>query len=128
MKIRRNALLKLSALSLSVACLALGASGANAQNQDAMQKMMKSTVMLAANNARVASEVCGVDASTVSNYKSSASKKFGQDSNFAADWDMGWKNAAKTVAGFQQMKAGNSKEYDEQKSATCEDLQEQMKQ
>jgi hypothetical protein len=127
MKIRRNALLKLSALSLSAACLALSASGANAQNQDATQKLMKSGVLLAANNARVASEVCGVDASTVSGYKNSMSKRFGQDASFAADWDTGWKNAAKTVAGFQQMKASNSKEYDEQKSATCGDLQEQMK-
>lgn len=127
MKIRRNALLKLSALSFSAACLALGASGANAQSQDATQKLMKSGVQFAANNARVAAEVCGVDASTVSSYKNSASKKFGQDTNFAADWDTGWKNAAKTIAGFQQMKASNPKEYDQQKSATCSDLQEQMK-
>ncbi|SMG57045.1 hypothetical protein SAMN06265784_10957 [Paraburkholderia susongensis] len=82
---------------------------------------------LAANNARVASEVCGVDASTVSGYKNSASKKFSQDPSFAADWDTGWKNAAKTVASFQQMKTSSPKDYDEQKSATCSDLQEQMK-
>ncbi|SMG57059.1 hypothetical protein [Paraburkholderia susongensis] len=127
MNIRRNALLKLSVISFSAACLALGASGANAQNQDATQKLMKSAVLLAANNARVASEVCGVDASTVSGYKNSASKKFSQDPSFAADWDTGWKNAAKTVASFQQMKTSSPKDYDEQKSATCSDLQEQMK-
>jgi hypothetical protein len=127
MKIRRNALLKLSAVSIGAACLVFSASGANAQSQDAAQKLMKSGVLLAANNARVASEVCGVDASTVSGYKNSVSKKFGQDPTFAADWDTGWKDAAKTVTGFKQMKASNSKEYDEQKSATCDDLKEQMK-
>ena len=127
MKISCNAIPTLSALALGAVCLTLGAGAANAQDQDAMQKLAKSGVQFAANNARVAAEVCGVDASTVSGYKNSASRKFSQDPNFATDWDMGWKNAAKTVAAFQQMKASNPTEYDQQKSATCSDMKEQMK-
>lgn len=100
---------------------------AHAQSQDQMQKLAKTGVQFAANNARVASEVCGVDASTVSNYKTGAGRKFAQDADFAKDWDMGWKNAAQTVAGLQQMKASNPKEYDQQKSAICSDMQQQMK-
>jgi hypothetical protein len=126
MKTRAPAWLNAS-LAVSAVAIALGTGIAHAQTQDPMQKLAKSGVQFAANNARVASEVCGVDASTVSNYKSTASKKFAQDPDFAKDWDLGWKNAAQTVNGLQQMKTSSPKDYDQQKSAICSDMQQQMK-
>jgi hypothetical protein len=111
-----------------VAFAAVAAAGAaNAQDQDQSQKLAKLGVQFAANNARVASEVCGVDASTVSNYKSEASRKFVLDPDFAKDWDAGWKGAAQTVNGLQQMKTSNPQEYDQQKGAICSDMQREMK-
>ncbi|CAG9248060.1 hypothetical protein [Paraburkholderia unamae] len=126
MKIRSYSFVRFSLMACAAA-LTLGAGVAHAQSQDQMQKLAKSGAQFAANNARVASEVCGVDASTVSNYKSNAGKKFSQDRDFAKDWDAGWQNAAQTVNGMRQMKQNNPKEFDQQKAAICGDLQQQMK-
>jgi hypothetical protein len=111
----------------TAAAIACCAGVAHAQSQEQMQQLAKTTVQFAANNARVASEVCGIDASTVSSYKTGVSKKFAQDADFAKDWELGWKKAAQTVNGLQQMKSSNPQEYDQQKSAICSDMQQQMK-
>jgi hypothetical protein len=126
MKIRAYPLAHFSVVALAAA-MTLGTGAACAQSQDQMQKLAKSGVQFAANNARVDSEVCGVDASTVSNYKSGASKKFAPDTDFAKDWDMGWQNAAQAVNSMRQMKQSNPKEYDQQKAAICGYLQNQLK-
>lgn len=121
MIIRRPILFFVSVVTFAVAGVA------HAQDQDQALKLAKLGVQFAANNARVASEVCGVDASTVSNYKDTASRKFVQDPDFSKDWDAGWKSAAQTVSGLQQMKASNPQEYDQQKGAICSDMQREMK-
>jgi len=116
-------------LRIAAALTALGfcAGVAHAQGADQMQKLAKAGVQFSANNARVASEVCGVDASTVADYKRAASRKFAQDADFAKDWDAGWAHAAQTVDGLRQMKAGSPDEYAQQKSAICSDMRQQMK-
>jgi hypothetical protein len=124
--IRIPTLLSASVVAFAVAAMAPAAS-AQDQDQDQSQKLAKLGVQFAANNARVASEVCGVDASTVSNYKNAASQKFVLDPDFAKDWDAGWKGAAQTVNGLQQMKTSNPQEYDQQKGAICSDMQREMK-
>jgi hypothetical protein len=111
---------------VAAAVFALGSGVAHAQSQDP-QKLAKLGVQFSATNARVAREVCNIDASTVSNYKTSASKKFAQDPDFEKDWSAGWQQAAQSVNGMQQMKASNPKEYDQQKAAICSDMQQQMK-
>ncbi|WP_052421011.1 hypothetical protein [Paraburkholderia ferrariae] len=111
---------------VAAAAFALGSGVAHAQSQDP-QKLAKMGVQFSATNARVAQEVCNIDVSTVSNYKTSASKKFAQDPDFEKDWKSGWQQAAQSVNGMQQMKASNPKEYEQQKAAICSDMQQQMK-
>ncbi|WP_322010729.1 hypothetical protein [Paraburkholderia sp. J12] len=126
MKTRTDTLFSAPAALLAAAAFALGSGVAHAQSQDP-QKLAKMGVQFSATNARVAQEVCNIDASTVSNYKTSASKKFAQDPDFEKDWSAGWQQAAQSVNGMQQMKASNPKEYEQQKAAICSDMQQQMK-
>lgn len=127
MKIRARAPLNLSIALFAAAGLSLGVSAAHAQSQEQMRKLAKASVQAAAGNARIASEVCGVDATTVTNYRNSINGKFPQETDFATDWNTGWKNAAATISNMQQMKTSSPKDYDQQKSATCSDMRQHMK-
>ncbi|CAM2156680.1 conserved exported protein of unknown function [Pararobbsia alpina] len=110
------------AAAIAGASLMLSVQPAFAQNQDAMQKLAATGVQFAGSNARVATDVCGVDAGTVSKYKDSSKKKFAQDTNFEADWQLGWQKAQKTVTGYVEMKNRDPKEYETQKTAACAEM------
>jgi hypothetical protein len=126
MKIRQDSLLKLSMMTLGLTCAALSCGYASAQGSDAAQKAASAQVRLAANYARLATDVCGADAKTVETYKTSVGKQF-PDQNFAADWTTGW-NARQFAKDFEGMKAHLSPaDYEKQKTDTCSDAREQMK-
>lgn len=112
---------------LATAAMTLAMGRTYAMSQDQMLKLAKMGAQFAANNARVASEVCGVDQAAVSKYKDGASKQFAQDRDFASDWDLGWKNAARTIDGLRQMKTSDAKEYEQHRAAICSDMRRQMK-
>ncbi|MFT4065060.1 hypothetical protein [Paraburkholderia sp.] len=126
MNIRHDPLLKLSVMALGFACSVFASGYATAQSSDAAQKAASAQVQLAANYARLATDVCGADAKSVEEYKTSVGKQF-QDQNFAADWATGW-NTHKFVTDFQSMKAHlSAADYEQQKADTCKNAQEQMK-
>jgi hypothetical protein len=126
MNIRHDLLLKLSVMALGFAGVLFASGYATAQSSGAAQKAASAQVQLAANYARLATDLCGADPKSVEAYKTSVSKDF-QDQNFAADWTTGW-NARKFVNDFQSMKAHLSPaDYQQQKADTCKNAQEQMK-
>jgi hypothetical protein len=119
---------KVYVVKVCLAGLMFSALPAFAQSQDSVQKLATMGAQFAGSNAHVASDLCGVDASTLSKYKDAQKKQFAQDSNFEADWQTGWQKAQKTVTGYAELKSQNPKEYEAQRAASCSEMSDQFKQ
>jgi hypothetical protein len=79
-------------------------------------------VMMSANIARGAADVCHIDATKVANFKRAARAQFPDAPDFDAEWQLGLAQAQPTVDRFDKLQTSNPAEYKKEIGEACPPL------